>query len=104
MSDNIMQSVGSINVGDVVTRNTVLIGTSGTIVKVNGEGRVRRRLFDMGLTPGAEVFLRKKVPLGDPLEITLRGYELSLRKDEAQYVEIKVTDLPSTSSAEGENK
>jgi ferrous iron transport protein A len=104
MSDNIMQSVGSINVGDVVTLNTVLIGTSGTIVKVNGEGRVRRRLFDMGLTPGAEVFLRKKAPLGDPLEITLRGYELSLRKDEAQYVEIKVTDLPSTSSAEGENK
>lgn len=104
MSDNIMQSVGSINVGDVVTLNTVLIGTSGTIVKVNGEGRVRRRLFDMGLTPGAEVFLRKKAPLGDPLEITLRGYELSLRKDEAQYVEIKVTDLPATSSAEGENK
>ncbi len=104
MSDNIMQSVGSINVGDVVTLNTVLIGTSGIIVKVNGEGRVRRRLFDMGLTPGAEVFLRKKAPLGDPLEITLRGYELSLRKDEAQYVEIKVTDLPSTSSAEGENK
>lgn len=104
MSDNIMQSVGSINVGDVVTLNTVLIGTSGTIVKVNGEGRVRRRLFDMGLTPGAEVFLRKKAPLGDPLEITLRGYELSLRKDEAQYVEIKVTDLPSTSSSEGENK
>ena len=104
MSDNIMQSVGSINVGDVVTLNTVLIGTSGTIVKVNGEGKIRRRLFDMGLTPGAEVFLRKKAPLGDPLEITLRGYELSLRKDEAQYVEIKVTDLPSTSSAEGENK
>lgn len=104
MSDNIMQSVGSINVGDVVTLNTVLIGTSGIIVKVNGEGRIRRRLFDMGLTPGAEVFLRKKAPLGDPLEITLRGYELSLRKDEAQYVEIKVTDLPSTSSAEGENK
>ena len=51
MSDNIMQSVGSINVGDVVTLNTVLIGTSGIIVKVNGEGRVRRRLFDMGLTP-----------------------------------------------------
>lgn len=104
MSDNIMQSVGSINVGDVVTLNMVLIGTSGIIVKVNGEGRIRRRLFDMGLTPGAEVFLRKKAPLGDPLEITLRGYELSLRKDEAQYVEIKVTDLPSTSSAEGENK
>lgn len=68
------------------------IGQSGVIVSVKGEGRVRRRLFDMGLTPGAEVYLRKKAPLGDPLEITLRGYELSLRKDEAQWVEVEVTD------------
>ena len=65
------------------------------IVKVNGEGRVRRRLFDMGLTPGAEVFLRKKAPLGDPLEITLRGYELTLRKDEASCIEIKVSEVVS---------
>ena len=102
MEDSTVKTAEVVNVGDVVTLNTVLIGTSGTIVKVNGEGRVRRRLFDMGLTPGAEVFLRKKAPLGDPLEITLRGYELSLRKDEAQYVEIKVTDVPA--SSEGENK
>lgn len=68
------------------------IGQSGVIVSVKGEGRVRRRLFDMGLTPGAEIYLRKKAPLGDPLEITLRGYELSLRKDEAQWVEVEVTD------------
>ncbi len=102
MEDSTQKTAEVINVGDVVTLNTVLIGTSGTIVKVNGEGKIRRRLFDMGLTPGAEVFLRKKAPLGDPLEITLRGYELSLRKDEAQYVEIKVTDLPKAS--EGDNK
>jgi ferrous iron transport protein A len=85
----------AIKVGDVVSLDKVLIGTSGIIEKVAGEGKVRRRLFDMGLTPQAEVFLRKKAPLGDPLEITLRGYELSLRKDEAQYVLIKVTNVPS---------
>ncbi len=74
------------------TLDTLQIGESGTIVKINGEGRVRRRLFDMGLTPGAEVYLRKKAPLGDPLEITLRGYELSLRKDEAVNVELEMAE------------
>ncbi|MBO5527863.1 MAG: ferrous iron transport protein A [Bacilli bacterium] len=74
------------------TLDTLAIGESGTIVKVHGEGRVRRRLFDMGLTPGAEVYLRKKAPLGDPLEITLRGYELSLRKDEAVNVDIEMKE------------
>lgn len=65
------------------------IGESGTVVAVNGEGAIRRRLFDMGITPGAEVYLRKKAPLGDPIEISLRGYELTLRKAEAAHVEIK---------------
>lgn len=83
-----------IKLNDVVSLDKILIGTSGDIVKVAGEGKIRRRLFDMGLTPGAQVFLRKKAPLGDPLEITLRGYELTLRKDEASNVIIKVTDLP----------
>ena len=59
------------------------IGESGVIVCVKGEGKVRRRLFDMGLTPGAELTMRKKAPLGDPIEITVRGYELSLRKADA---------------------
>ena len=59
---------------------------SGVIKFVAGEGRVRRRLFDMGITPGAQVVLRKKAPLGDPLEVTLRGYELTLRKGEADLV------------------
>ena len=56
------------------------IGEKGTVKGVNGEGAIRRRLFDMGITPGAEIYLRKKAPLGDPIEITLRGYELTLRK------------------------
>ena len=65
------------------------IGEKGTVVAVNGEGAVRRRLFDMGITPGAEVYLRKKAPFGDPIEIAIRGYELTLRKTEAAQVDIK---------------
>ena len=63
------------------------VGESGKIITVTGEGRIRRRLFDMGVTPGAEVTMRKKAPLGDPIEITIRGYELTLRKTEASCVE-----------------
>ena len=62
------------------------IGEKGIVTMVEGEGRLRRRLFDMGITPGASVYLRKKAPLGDPLEITIRGYELTLRKDEADLI------------------
>lgn len=65
------------------------VGESGEVVAVNGEGAVRRRLFDMGITPGARIYLRKKAPLGDPIEISLRGYELTLRKAEAAHVEIQ---------------
>lgn len=68
------------------------IGETGLIKKVEGEGRLRRRLFDMGVTPGATVFLRKKAPLGDPIEVTIRGYELTLRKSEAQLVVLEVED------------
>ncbi|MCQ2771795.1 MAG: ferrous iron transport protein A [Bacilli bacterium] len=66
------------------------IGETGLIKKVEGEGRLRRRLFDMGVTPGAVVSIKKKAPLGDPIEITIRGYELSLRKDEASLVIMEV--------------
>lgn len=66
------------------------VGESGKIVAVTGEGRIRRRLFDMGVTPGAELVMRKKAPLGDPIEITIRGYELTLRKTEAEYVEVEI--------------
>ena len=68
------------------------IGETGLIKKVEGEGRLRRRLFDMGVTPGATVYLRKKAPLGDPLEVTIRGYELTLRKSEASLVYLEVND------------
>ncbi len=82
-----------IGLGDELPLSSLKIGMSGDIVRIEGEGRIKRRIFDMGLTPGAEVFLRKKAPLGDPLEVTLRGYELTLRKDEAIHVIVKVTDL-----------
>ena len=68
------------------------IGETGLIKKVEGEGRLRRRLFDMGVTPGATVYLRKKAPLGDPLEVTIRNYELSLRKSEAALVVLEVKE------------
>ncbi len=66
------------------------VGESGKIIKVTGEGKIRRRLFDMGVSPGAELIMRKKAPLGDPIEITLRGYELTLRKVEAACVEVEI--------------
>ena len=66
------------------------IGQRGVIKAVLGEGRIRRRLFDMGVTPGAEVVLKKKAPLGDPLEVGLRGYELTLRISEAENVVMEV--------------
>ena len=67
-------------------------GETGLIKRVEGGGKFRRRLFDMGVTPGAEVYLRKKAPLGDPIEITIRGYELSLRKAEANLVLVEVSE------------
>ena len=68
------------------TLDLFAIGESGVVKTVAGEGKIKRRLFDMGITPGAEVYMRKKAPLGDPIEITLRGYELTLRKTEAVCV------------------
>ena len=66
------------------------IGEQGVVTMVEGEGRVRRRLFDMGITPGANIVLKKKAPLGDPIEINVRGYELTLRKNEAYLVTLKL--------------
>lgn len=65
------------------------VGERGKVTAVHGEGAIRRRLFDMGITPGTEVYLRKTAPFGDPIEISLRGYELTLRKAEAAHVEIE---------------
>ena len=65
------------------------IGQSVVVLRLHGEGAVRRRIMDMGLTKGAEVYIRKVAPLGDPIEITVRGYELSLRKADAQMIEVE---------------
>ena len=62
----------------------------GVVKRIAGEGNIRRRLFDMGVTPGADITLRKLAPLGDPVEVTLRGYELTLRKSEASCVVMEV--------------
>lgn len=76
----------------IKTLDTFTIGEKGIIVKVDGEGRIRRRLFDMGVTPGANVVLQKRAPLGDPIQVLIRGYELTLRKDEANLVHCEVEE------------
>ena len=65
------------------------IGSTVRVVKIHGEGAVRRRIMDMGITKGVEIFVRKAAPLGDPIELNLRGYELSLRKDDAEMIEVE---------------
>lgn len=64
------------------------IGDTVRVIKLHGEGAVKRRIMDMGITKGVEVHLRKVAPLGDPLEVTVRGYELSIRKADAQMIEV----------------
>jgi len=71
------------------TLKEVKIGESVKVLKLHGEGAVRRRIMDMGVTKGAEVFVRKVAPLGDPIEVTVRGYELSIRKGDAEMIEIE---------------
>lgn len=71
------------------TLRQVRVGDTVRVVRLHGEGAVKRRIMDMGLTKGVEVHLRKVAPLGDPLEITVRGYELSLRKADAEMVEVE---------------
>ena len=66
------------------------IGETGRIIKVNGTGIIRKRLLDMGVTPSSIVYLRKKAPLGDPIEITIRGYELTLRKEESAFIDVEL--------------
>ena len=65
------------------------VGDTVKVVKLHGEGAVKRRIMDMGITRGVEVYIRKVAPLGDPLEITVRGYELSIRKADADMIEIE---------------
>lgn len=71
------------------TLKEVNVGEKATVRKLNGEGAVKRRIMDMGLTKGTEVYVRKVAPLGDPIELTVRGYELSLRKADADLIEVE---------------
>ena len=71
------------------TLREVKVEETATVVKLHGEGATKRRIMDMGLTKGTEVYIRKVAPLGDPVEITIRGYELSIRKADAELIEIE---------------
>jgi len=74
---------------NVKTLREAKIGDTVKVVKLHGEGAVKRRIMDMGLTKGVEVHIRKVAPLGDPVEVTVRGYELSLRKADAEMIEVE---------------
>ena len=74
------------------TLTQVKIGQTVKVVKLHGAGAVKRRIMDMGITRGVEVYVRKVAPLGDPIEVTVRGYELSLRKADAEMIEIAETE------------
>ncbi len=71
------------------TLNKIKCGKTVTVLRINGQGAVKRRIMDMGITKGTTVYVRKTAPLGDPVEITVRGYELSLRKADAQMIEVE---------------
>ncbi len=71
------------------TLREVKVGKTAKVVKVHGEGAIKRRIMDMGITRGVEIYVRKVAPLGDPLELRVRGYELSLRKEDAERIEIE---------------
>ena len=71
-----------------MTRKDAKIGSTVKVLRLNGEGAVKRRIMDMGITKGVEIYVRKVAPLGDPIEITVRNYELSIRKKDAEMVEV----------------
>ena len=68
------------------------VGDTVTVARLHGEGALKRRIMDMGITKGVSIYVRKKAPLGDPIEITVRGYELSIRKADAEMIELKAGD------------
>ena len=72
-----------------MTLKNAKVGSTVKVVKLNGEGAVKRRIMDMGITKGTEIYVRKAAPLGDPIEVTVRGYELSLRKADAEMIEVE---------------
>lgn len=71
------------------TLRNVAVGETAKVKRLHGEGALKRRIMDMGITKGSQVYVRKVAPLGDPVEITIRGYELSLRKDDADCIEME---------------
>ena len=71
------------------TLRQVKVGETVTVVKLHGEGAVKRRIMDMGITKGVQVYVRKVAPLGDPVEVNVRGYELSIRKNDAELIEVQ---------------
>ncbi len=71
------------------TLKDVKIGATAKVVKLYGEGAIKRRIMDMGITKGVEVYVRKVAPLGDPIEVNVRGYELSIRKEDAEMIEVE---------------
>ena len=71
------------------TLRDIQIGDKAIVTKINGEGKVKRRIMDMGITKGTEIYVRKVAPLGDPIEVTFRGYELSIRKEDANIIEME---------------
>ena len=71
------------------TLKEVKVGETATVVKLHGEGATKRRIMDMGITKGVELYVRKVAPLGDPMELTVRGYELSVRKADAEMIEVR---------------
>ena len=71
------------------TLRDIKIGETVKVVKLHGEGAIKRRIMDMGITKGVDVYVRKVAPLGDPIEVTVRGYELSLRKADAEMIEVE---------------
>ncbi len=71
------------------TLRDVPVGATSKVVKLHGEGAIKRRIMDMGVTKGIDIYVRKVAPLGDPVEVTVRGYELSIRKEDAQMIEVE---------------
>ncbi len=88
--------IKNINYSELIRRRFIMntlkqakIGDTVKVVKLHGEGAVKRRIMDMGITKGVEIYIRKVAPLGDPIEVTVRGYELSLRKADAEMIEVE---------------
>ena len=83
----------------MTTLDTIQPGQTVKVVKLLGDGGTKRRIMDMGVTKGTSIYVRKVAPLGDPVEVTIRGYELSLRKDEAEHVEVEAVEAAQTGVA-----